>query len=131
AVTLTDSRPVTASASLDVQYNTSLRILTGPSPNASGYGISTVTDDLSDYSFQMQAAGGSGTDTWEINPAATLPTGVVATGWNGTPLLQSSGGGLFSGTNSSVAGNYPISVTLTDGVSSPVTESFTIRTVAA
>jgi hypothetical protein len=126
-VTLTDTRGAGSSVSttLTLTYNNSLRITT---PN-----IATVVplahDFLlsGDYSFQMQAAGGSGTYTWKINPAANLPAGIVpasSTSWNGA-----GGGGLFGGVYTGATGaSFPISITLTDGMSSPVVQGFTVNT---
>jgi len=126
-VTLADTRGAGSSVSaiLTLNYNSSLRIVTGPTPNILGVGIATVTDDPNGYSFQMQAAGG--TPFGGPNPYTWAEVGALPTG-----ITFNTSTGVFSGTYSGATGlNFPITVTATDSVAGstgPV--SFTIQTVS-
>lgn len=97
-VTLTDSRGTSVTDGtgyqpiLNLYYNNGLRIVT-----ATPGGVATVTENdylsnPTDYSFQMEGAGGIPPYFWEINPSAALPSGIVATGWNGTYFPENGSG---------------------------------------
>lgn len=137
-VTLTDSRGTAVTdgtgyqPTLDLVYNNGLRIVT-PTPN----GVATVfqPDPLGGgYSFQMQAAGGIPPYQWEISPTSPLPSGITPISgnpWNGSFVLQTSGGGLFGGTKDGtpyLPNPTLISITLKDSTATTVTESFNIFT---
>ena len=121
-VNVTDYRtptPSSTTATVSIQYNNALRVTTAE--------IATVVplahDPLGtgDYSFQMQAAGGTPPYAWQITPAANLPTGITpvnGTSWNnGVYVPQGSGGGLFGGTYTGAEPlTFPIFVTVQDSL---------------
>jgi hypothetical protein len=135
-VTVTDFRtptPATTTANVNIQYNNALRITT-----AALTGIATVVplanDPLGsgDYSFQMQAAGGTPPYQWEISPAANIPVGITpvnGTSWNGAFVLQTSGGGLFGGTYTGAFPlTFPINVVLKDTINTNAPVLFDVVT---
>lgn len=122
-LTLTDTRgPGSAvTASLDLVYNNTLRILTPLN------GIPLIDASGADYSFAMQAAGGVPPYSWQIAASPTLPVAIAFDATAPAPFAAEPAGGKFSGSTTTSGYNQTITITVQDSLLATASGNFVIK----